>query len=60
MDGRGTELLARRGKKEFPPIKMEVIQVWVRDKVKDLFRKALDREMVKAWVKAVCRIPPQG
>ena len=27
MEGRGTELLARRGKKEFPPKKMEVIQV---------------------------------
>ena len=28
-------------------------KAWVKDKVKDAFRKALDREMVKAWVRAV-------
>ena len=28
-------------------------KAWVKDEVKDAFRKALDREMVKAWVKAV-------
>ena len=27
-------------------------KAWVKDKVKDAFRKALDGEMVKAWVKA--------
>ena len=29
------------------------VKAWVKDKVKDAFRKALDGEMVKAWVKAV-------
>ena len=28
-------------------------KAWVKDEVKDAFRKALDRQMVKAWVKAV-------
>ena len=28
------------------------VKAWVKDKVGDAFRKALDREMVKAWVKA--------
>ena len=28
-------------------------KAWVKDEVKDPFRKALDREMVKAWVKAI-------
>ena len=28
------------------------VKVWVKDKVKDAFRKTLDREMVKARVKA--------
>ena len=27
-------------------------KAWVKDKVKDAFRKALDGEMVKAWVRA--------
>ena len=29
------------------------VKAWVKDEVKDGFRKALDREMVKAWVKVV-------
>lgn len=28
-------------------------KAWGKDEVKDVFRKALDREMVKAWVEAV-------
>ena len=27
-------------------------KAWDKEEVKDVFRKALDREMVKAWVKA--------
>ena len=30
-----------------------LVQAWVKDEVKDGFRKALDREMVKVWVKAI-------
>ena len=29
------------------------VKPWVKDEVKDAFRKALDRETVKAWVKTV-------
>ena len=29
------------------------VKAWVKDEVKDGFRKALDRGMVKAWVKVV-------
>ena len=29
------------------------VKAWDKDEVKDAFRKALDREMVQAWVKAV-------
>ena len=29
------------------------VEAWVKDEVKDVFRKALDGEMVKAWVKDV-------
>ena len=28
-------------------------KAWVKDEVKDPLRKALEREMVKAWVKAI-------
>ena len=28
-------------------------KAWVKAWVKDVFRKALDREIIKAWVKAV-------
>ena len=31
-------------------------KAWVKDEVKDAFRKALDREMVHAWVKAVQKV----
>ena len=36
MEGRGRELLARRGKKEFPPEKMEVIQVWIQLNISEI------------------------
>ena len=37
------------------------VKAWVKDEVKDVFRKALDREMVKTrvevWVKAIQKCP---
>ena len=45
-------------KKDSPALSLSGVQfnrhlkfkAWVKDKVKDAFRKALDREMVKVWV----------